>query len=108
MPASVLVAWAGATDLRAPEDEAAGGAGPLAQAVANRDVDEVVVLADYPKGRVEPYRRWLARRTKSPLTIDYRPLPGPTDFGAIYQAVVASLEHIARRHLRTASSSPST
>ena len=99
MPRSTLLAaWIGSTDLRAPAEENAIGLGPVAQALGRRSPDEVVLLSNYPKADVAPYVRWLAARTSSQIHVEHRKLSGPTEFGEIYEAAVDVLERSMARH----------
>ncbi len=97
-PPSVLVAWVGSTDLRAPAEENAVGVGPIAQALAARNFDEIVLLSDFERSAVEPYLKWLRTRSSSEVRVEYRPLTGPTNFGEIYRHAVEALEGIVRAH----------
>ncbi len=94
----VLAAWVGATDLRAPTEEAAVGLGPVAQAVSARDFDEVVLLSNYRKAPVDAYVRWLSGRTSCPIRVERRELSAPTAFGEIYTSAVDVLEWVLPRH----------
>lgn len=49
---ALLLAWVGATDLRARTDEGMVGLGPVAQALAARRFDEVILLSNYAKSEV--------------------------------------------------------
>lgn len=82
----ILFCWVGVTDLRASEDEAKVGLGPIAQALVSNDYDEAVLLDDFNDFRVDKYLVWLKNKTKTKLTIHGVSLSGPTDFGEIYQA----------------------
>ena len=44
MSKRILMSWVGATDLRASEEEAAVGQGPVAQSLAAGAYDEAVLL----------------------------------------------------------------
>ena len=95
---TVLVAWIGATDLRAPTEESAVGVGPIAQGVAARTFDDVVLLSNYAKSDVGPYVKWLTTRTRSPIKVEHRRLSGPTEFGEIYEAAVVVLDRVVEKH----------
>jgi transcriptional regulator with PAS, ATPase and Fis domain len=88
----ILVAWVGRTDLRAPAESEAVGLGPIAQALAAREFDELWLLADYPKDLVAPYAKWLQERTSTRLEILPVRLSGPTEFGEIYEAAIRGVE----------------
>jgi len=74
------------------------GLGPVAQALAARTYDEVVLLSNFEKPDAESYVGWLARRTLSHLRLEHCELSGPTQFGEIYEAAVAALERVFKRH----------
>ena len=44
---SALLAWIGRTDLRAPLESDKVGLGPIAQALASRDFDDLLLVANY-------------------------------------------------------------
>lgn len=95
---AVLLAWVGSTDLRAPAEEESVGLGPVAQAVSARRFDEVVLLSNFARTQEKPYRRWLAARTSSRISVEHQTLSGPTEFGEIYRAAVRVLESVVARH----------
>jgi len=99
---AVLVAWVGTTDLRAPTEEHTVGCGPVAQALAARSFDEVVLLSNFGRGPVKSYVRWLSKRASCHIRVAHRPLSSPTEFGEIYVAAVETLQRIMRRHNNTA------
>jgi DNA-binding NtrC family response regulator len=89
---SVLLAWIGNTDLRAPTEARTSGDGPIAQALVARPFDEAWLISDHEDRLAAPYVKWL--RSKSSARIEVLPerLSGPTDFGQIYHAAVRSVE----------------
>lgn len=89
---TILLAWIGKTDLRAPKEEAEIGLGPIAQALAFRHFDEVLLVTDYPRSEVTPYVNWLKERTNTPLRVAFEKLSGPTQFGEIYEAAVRACQ----------------
>jgi DNA-binding NtrC family response regulator len=89
---TVLVAWIGMTDLRAPLESAEVGLGPIAQAIDARTFDEALLLSDFPVSRVQPYLKWLSARTKTRVRVVPEKLSGPTNFGEIYEAAVRACE----------------
>ena len=82
------MSWIGVTDLRAVEEGAAIGLGPIAQALRARSFDQAVLVSDFPAPKFQPYVRWLSGVTKTPLDVVPERLSGPTHFGDIYQAAV--------------------
>jgi transcriptional regulator with PAS, ATPase and Fis domain len=87
-----LVSWLGKTDLRAPQEHADIGGGPIAQAVDSRDFDTVLILSDYEQSISAPYIKWLTGRTKTNIEVIREKLSGPTQFGEIYQAAVRGIQ----------------
>ena len=86
---NVLVTWIGHTDLRAPEEEADIGVGPIAQALSARKFNRAFLITDHPDETVRPYRKWLAKHSgDADLQCLHEALTGPTDFGEIYVAAV--------------------
>ena len=86
-------AWIGHTDLGAPENEQAIGAGPVAQALMAREFDDAYLLFDHKADAVRPYRQWLEQRCQgTTLHLLHEELTGPTRFGEIYLAAVRACE----------------
>ena len=101
---TILVSWLGRTDLRAVAESAQVGLGPIAQALQTGRFDRLELICDYAPGEAAPYLAWLQGIAPTPVTPHYVTLPGPTDFGAIYQEarrVVA--ETVAGQHPATGS-----
>ncbi|HEY6727415.1 MAG TPA: sigma-54 dependent transcriptional regulator [Polyangiaceae bacterium] len=90
---SVLVAWLGKNDLRAPVESDSVGQGPIAQALSSRDFAEAFLLSDYEDKLVRPYLKWLKARTMTRVEVLPHKLSGPTNFGEIYEAAVRGVEH---------------
>lgn len=95
---TVLLAWVGTTDLRAPNDEDSVGLGPVAQAVKKRPFDEVVLLSNSPKARIDACVSWLATRASCRAHVEQCELSSPTEFGGIYAAAVGVVQKVPRRH----------
>lgn len=87
---AVLLAWVGVSDLRGPERADVGDLGPIAQALAARPFNQVVLLEFFDKPEHQSllpgYIAWLQRRTKAEIVQRGETLLGPTDFGGIYVA----------------------
>ena len=85
-----LFSWVGFTDLKASRGEPVG-LGPIGQAVINRKYDKIFLLCDCSRSDRDTFRSWLAEQTDSEILLNNVSLPGPTDFGAIHQAVTGLL-----------------
>jgi DNA-binding NtrC family response regulator len=96
-----LVAWIGKTDLRAPTESGSVGAGPVAQALAARAFDEVLLLADSPEHDVAAYLKWLRSRSKAPISVLHEKLTSPMHFGEIHQAAVRAVSQLVGGHPET-------
>ncbi len=87
---TVLIAWVGVSDLKGPEKATAGEIGPIAQALAVRAYDLVVLLEFFDKPEhqsvLPSYIAWLRERTPAKIVERRETLRGPTDFGGIYEA----------------------
>ena len=83
---NVLVTWIGKTDLRAQAESKVVGVGPIAQAVASRTFEEIVLLSDYSEDEVQSFVGWLGKQTPAKIQTILTKLSGPTNFGEIYQA----------------------
>lgn len=88
----VLVAWIGRADLRAPSESDQVGVGPIAQALDARAFDDVFLLSDYEDKAVQPYVKWLRRRSSVRIEVLEEKLSGPTQFGEIYGAAVRAVQ----------------
>lgn len=88
--AAVLVTWMGAADLRAARGEAAGE-GPVAQAIASRTFNGVVLLSNYASADEKTFTTWLAARTQAPIEVRHARLRSPTDFHDIHRAADSAL-----------------
>lgn len=86
--ARVLLAWIGLADLKGAESD---GSGPIAQALAERPFDHVVLLNNFPDERVAPYEKWLKKKTKATVAVHRYALSSPTHYGDIYNAVVLAV-----------------
>lgn len=74
------------------------GLGPVAQAVAARTCDEVVLLNNWERATAENYIDWLQNKTPSQITLQQIPLSGPTNFGEIYQAASTIISEIIKEN----------
>lgn len=82
----MLLSWIGKTDLRAPTETDKVGVGPIAQALAARAFDEVVLVSDYPEAEVKAFVGWIQQRSSTRIDTFFVKLSGPTNFGEIYGA----------------------
>jgi transcriptional regulator with PAS, ATPase and Fis domain len=95
---NILLAWLGMTDIRAAQNEKAVGLGPIAQAVASREFDRVELLSNFQKEQNLFYLKWLQQQTNRSISFHSISLTGPTNFGEIYEAVVATIENLRKKH----------
>jgi DNA-binding NtrC family response regulator len=94
---AILVAWIGHTDLRAVNESATVGLGPIAQAASSRAYDRIELLSDYTDGRADTYPAWLRGHAPGvPITVHPATLRGPTNFRDIYRAATATIDPLAR------------
>jgi transcriptional regulator with PAS, ATPase and Fis domain len=87
----VLLAWIGTADVKAGSGESSAGLGPIAQALASREFDHVVLLNNMAEDRLGDFERWVKKKTKATVIIRYYPLSSPTHYGDIYNAVTAAV-----------------
>ena len=88
----ILVTWVGHADLRAVEESATAGVGPIAQALDARRFDAAFLLTDHGD-EAATYVRWLeARSGGTEISLLPEQLTGPTEFGEIYGAAVRACE----------------
>ena len=90
----VLVSWIGQTDLNASQGDVTAGLGPVAQAIEQQEFDRAVLLSNYPEKNSSAYVRWLKQRALCPVDHRAVQLSGPTNFGEIYEAVVAQVSSL--------------
>lgn len=89
-----LLAWIGLTDIRASENVAEAGLGPIGQAVESRQFDQIMLLSNFDKKQTATFQKWLSSKTKTPLETRLIKLSSPTEFGEIYQAVVETITEL--------------
>lgn len=90
----ILVSWVGRTDLRAIDESAEIGLGPIAQAVSARSFSQTHLISDFQENENKRYTVWLKKHTTSPVSIHPTHLSSPTDYGEIHQTAVRVLELI--------------
>ena len=90
----ILVAWIGNADLKGPTAPDPSDAGPIAQAVAARQFDRLVLLCNQDPKRVETFVAWLKTHTAAAIQLEPATLSSPTNIGEIHPAVVAVLERV--------------
>jgi transcriptional regulator with GAF, ATPase, and Fis domain len=92
----LLASWIGNADLRAPRAEDKNDLGPIAQAVAARKFDRILLLADQEAATLRAYEGWLRARgslkRKAGLKIERVQLTSPTNFDEIYSTVTSVLD----------------
>jgi DNA-binding NtrC family response regulator len=93
----VLCCWIGNTDLRAAAGDASAGKGPIGQALEKREFDEVVLLSNYPKKQLDPFRNWVNGLTRAKVAFEQVTLADPTDFAAVYQLADGALTRLRER-----------
>jgi transcriptional regulator with GAF, ATPase, and Fis domain len=93
----VLVSWIGQTDLDACRGVERAGVGPIGQALAHREFDEVVLLCNYAAAEARAFELWATARTRASLSVRAVELKDPTNYTAIYQAVDPVLRELTRR-----------
>jgi DNA-binding NtrC family response regulator len=85
----LLFAWLGTRDLAAAADDDRG-AGPVALAATTLAFDEVHLLCDYAAKKGAAFQTWLARQTEARVVVHPVTITGPTHYGSIYEAAVAT------------------
>lgn len=99
---NILIAWVGISDLKGPEKSGTGDLGPIAQALAARSFDQVVLLEFFDKldhQKLLPgYIAWLRERTPARIVERRETLRGPTDFGGIYEAARRACQEVLAEH----------
>jgi transcriptional regulator with PAS, ATPase and Fis domain len=94
----ILICWVGKTDLRAVSESDEVGLGPIAQAVEERDYDEIVLINNYPENELPPYIEWLKPRVAGEIVQHQRELSSPTNLEEIYEVAVEILSNTLSRH----------
>jgi transcriptional regulator with PAS, ATPase and Fis domain len=91
---NILLSWIGRTDLRAPTEPGAVGAGPIAQALEAMEFDQVVLLCNYPKGEEKDYLAWLKKRCATRVVARHVSLTSPTNYREIYEQAVEACQQV--------------
>lgn len=94
MQQKILLSWIGRTDIKASEQTADVGMGPIAQAVTQRTFDQIILFSNYSKQESGAFIDWLKTLTVTPIQHLSIKLSSPTHFGEIYQAVTAAIDAI--------------
>lgn len=92
-----LMAWIGSADLEACREDK-GLSGPIGQALADNDYEQVILLADYEDDKVEAYSDFLLRNGAPKLKIERAELSSPTNFREIYQVAKRVLDEFAEKY----------
>ena len=69
------------------------GPGPIASAVDAGDYSEIVIISDQKRSTNSAYGTWLSARGARKVGFRSVKLSSPTDFGEIYTAAVAAVDH---------------
>ena len=93
----LLLTWIGQTDLNASRMKGEGSVGPVAQALEQRNYDQVVLLSNYGASETSRYLKWLKQRAQSTIETKAASLSTPTAFGEIYDAVIATISDIHKK-----------
>jgi DNA-binding NtrC family response regulator len=94
----ILLAWLGFTDIKAAQGDQASGLGPIGQAVVSRNFDRIELLSNLAKSENNHYLKWLRQYADKPTTFHTVPLTSPTNFGEIYEGVVAVIAKLRKQH----------
>jgi len=86
----ILFCWVGGNDLKA-SGKAPDGAGPIANALDERDFDLAVLLSNYDKKQTNDYLRWLKKKVTLDIELHYAKLTSPTNLGEIYEIVTEKI-----------------
>jgi len=97
-PQSILLSWIGLTDLKASQGIEDVGIGPIAQALGQREFDQVILLSNSPKDKTTHFIHWLKEQTNSPIELQRVELSGPTNFGEIYEAVTHQIATLRKQY----------
>lgn len=91
MATKSLLAWIGNTDLRAARGELGDGLGPIANAVTQREFDEIHLLSDQKPAEAKSFAKWLQEKSGVAPRLWPVHLSGPTRFDEIYEAAIEVL-----------------
>jgi DNA-binding NtrC family response regulator len=97
MPAKVLFAWIGRTDLRASQGELAAELGPIGQAVSNIAFSHVALISNYKKEEEKDFVRWLEGKTEASVFEYHVELTSPTEFKEIYEAATKTIGEMRKK-----------
>jgi len=94
MADKILVAWIGRTDLKAGRGDTAVGPGPICQAAQAYPYSSIHLLSDFEPGDAKSFVKWLEGSVRAKIQLHLVKLSSPTNFGEIYQGVVAVLNKL--------------
>lgn len=94
MADKILIAWIGRTDLKAGRGDAAVGPGPICQAAQVYSYSSIHLLSDFDPGEAKSFMKWLEGKVSAKIQLHLVKLSSPTNFGEIYQGVVAVLNQL--------------
>ena len=94
----IMITWIGLTDIRASENIAEAGLGPIGQAASAREFDSVVLLSNFDKKQTSHYQKWIASKTAAATETKSVKLTGPTEFGEIYKEVIEAVSALKKKY----------
>lgn len=94
----ILISWIGMTDLKASRGLESVGIGPIAQAVANRLFDKIVLISNYSQEENTSYINWLKTKTNVAIEHHYQSLSSPTNYEEIYHADIAVVTDVLKKN----------
>ena len=82
---NILFAWIGLTDLQISREKTDAGLGPIAQALKERNFDQIVLLSDHAPKVGRDFVKWLSEKRRIKILLKNTKLSSPTAFGEIYE-----------------------
>ena len=90
---NIMACWIGYADLRASSNEGSG-IGPVAQSLAERSYENVILLSDHPAEKTKLFTEWLKSRFDGEISLFTYSLSSPTNFAEIYKAAKSAMSEV--------------
>lgn len=90
----ILVSWLGGTDLRAIDDGASVGRGPIGETATIHPFDRIHIINSYERETGSAFVAWLQTQTPATVSIGHVTLGSPMDYGDIYRAARHAVDQL--------------
>jgi len=95
-PTHILFTWIGFTDIRTMQNNRPDEYGSVAQALKQKEYDQIELISNYEKKLFDQYLVWLQDKSKAKVTHHHAELTSPVNFGEIYQNVTTVINAVKK------------